>query len=47
MNDEVFYKESISGMLSSIHNVEWLRQIYSFITVYADDVEGETWKEST
>ncbi len=41
MNDEQFYKESISEMISAIHNVEWLRKIYSFIKVFFDDVEGK------
>ena len=41
MNEErQFYKDSISEMLSVIHNVDWLRSIYSFIKVFFDDVEG-------
>ncbi|WP_298492487.1 hypothetical protein [uncultured Lactobacillus sp.] len=41
MNEErQFYKDHISEMLSAIHNVDWLRKIYSFIKVFFDDVEG-------
>lgn len=39
MNEEQFYKDGISKMISSIHNVEWLRKIYSFSKVFFDDVE--------
>lgn len=45
MNEErQFYKDSISEMLSVIHNVDWLRSIYSFIKVFFDDVEGRAEK---
>ena len=40
MNEEQFYKDSITEMLLVIHNVEWLRKIYSFIKVFFDDVDG-------
>ena len=40
MSDEQFYKESISEMLSTIHNVDWLLKIYTFIKVFFDAVEG-------
>lgn len=40
MTDEQFYKRSISEMVSTIRNVDWLRKIYSFIKVFADDKEG-------
>lgn len=40
MNEEQFYKDGISKMLSTIHNVNWLLKIYSFIKVFFDDVEG-------
>lgn len=40
MNDEQFYKDSIIKMVLSICNTEWLRSIYSFIKVFADDDEG-------
>ncbi len=41
MNEEQqFYKNHISEMLATIRNVEWLRKIYSFIKVFADDKEG-------
>ncbi len=41
MNDErQFYKNGISKMLSTIHNVDWFRSSYSFIKVFADDKEG-------
>lgn len=41
MNEEQqFYKDGILEMLSVIHNVDWLRSIYSFIKVFFDDVEG-------
>lgn len=39
MNEEKFYKDSISEMLSTIHNVDWLLKIYSFIKVFAEDKE--------
>ncbi len=43
MNEEQqFYKDGISKMISSVHNVEWLRKIYSFIKVFADDTECKT-----
>ena len=31
MSEEQFYKDGISKMLSTIHNVNWLLKIYSFI----------------
>lgn len=40
MSEEQFYKDGISKMLSTIRNVDWLRSIYSFIKVFADDKEG-------
>lgn len=40
MNEEQFYKDGISKMLSTIHNTDWLLKIYSFIKVFADDKEG-------
>ena len=40
MSDEQFYKDSIVKMVFSICNTEWLRKIYSFIKVFADDKEG-------
>ena len=40
MSNEQFYKDSIVKMVSSIHNVDWLLKIYSFIKVFADDKEG-------
>ena len=40
MTEEKYYKEKISEMVSTIRNVEWLRKIYSFIKVFADDKEG-------
>ena len=40
MSEEQFYKDGISKMISAIHNVDWLRSIYSFIKVFFDDVEG-------
>lgn len=40
MSDEQFYKDSISEMLSAIHNVDWLLKIYTFIKVFAED-KGE------
>lgn len=40
MNEEKFYRESIVKMAFSIRNVEWLRKIYSFAKVFADDKEG-------
>lgn len=39
MSEEQFYKDGISKMLSTIHNVNWLLKIYSFIKVFADDKE--------
>lgn len=39
MSEEQFYKDEISKMLSTICNVDWLRSIYSFIKVFADDKE--------
>lgn len=39
MSEEQFYKDGISKMLSTICNVDWLRSIYSFIKVFADDKE--------
>ncbi len=39
MSEEQFYKDNISKMLSTIHNVNWLLKIYSFIKVFADDKE--------
>lgn len=40
-NEEQYYKDGISKMLSAIHNMDWLRSIYSFTKVFADDEEGE------
>lgn len=40
MSDEQFYKDNIVKMVFSIHNVDWLLKIYSFIKVFADDKEG-------
>ncbi len=40
MNEEKFYRDSIVKMVFSIRNVEWLRKIYSFVKVFADDKEG-------
>jgi len=40
MNEKQFYKDSIVKMVFSISNVEWLRKIYSFVKVFADDKEG-------
>ncbi len=40
MIEEQFYKDGISKMLSTIHNVNWLLKIYTFIKVFADDKEG-------
>ena len=40
MNEEQFYKDGIVKMIYSICNTEWLRSIYSFIKVFADDKEG-------
>lgn len=40
MNEKEFYRDNIFKMISTIHNVEWLRSIYSFIKVFADDKEG-------
>ena len=40
MSEEQFYKDGISKMLSTIHNVNWLLKIYTFIKVFADDKEG-------
>ena len=41
MNEEQqFYKDRIVKMVFSICNTEWLRSIYSFIKVFADDKEG-------
>jgi|GluameStandDraft_1065615.scaffolds.fasta_scaffold145918_2 hypothetical protein len=39
MSDEQFYKDSISEMVSTIHNVDWLLSIYSFVKVFAEDGE--------
>lgn len=39
MNEEKFYKDGISKMLSTVHNVDWLLKIYSFIKVFAEDKE--------
>lgn len=39
MTDEQFYKRSISEMVSTIRNVDWLRSIYSFIKAFAEDKE--------
>lgn len=39
MSDEQFYKDNISEMVSTIHNVDWLLKIYSFIKVFAEDKE--------
>lgn len=39
MSDEQFYKDNIVKMVFSIRNTEWLRCIYSFIKVFADDKE--------
>lgn len=35
-----FYKKAIIGMIREMNNAEWLRMIYSFIKVFADDKEG-------
>lgn len=40
MSDKQFYKDSIVKMIFSINNVDWLRKIYSFVKVFADDKEG-------
>lgn len=37
MSDEQFYKYKIVEMVFSICNEEWLRKIYSFIKVFAED----------
>ncbi|MDE7205637.1 MAG: hypothetical protein K2N90_00465 [Lachnospiraceae bacterium] len=39
MSDEQFYKNNIVKMFFSIHNMDWLLKIYSFIKVFADDKE--------
>ena len=39
MSDKQFYRDSIVKMVFSICNEEWLRKIYSFIKVFADDKE--------
>ena len=39
MSDEQFYKDSISEMVSTIKNVNWLLKIYTFIKVFAEDKE--------
>ena len=39
MNEEKFYKDGISKMLSTVHNVDWLLKIYSFIKLFAEDKE--------
>jgi len=41
MSEKEFYKENIVKMISTIHNVEWLRSIYSFTKVFADDSREE------
>ncbi len=41
MSEKEFYKENIVKMISTIHNAEWLRSIYSFIKVFVDDSRGE------
>lgn len=38
--EEKIYKAGILKMLSCIHNVEWLRKIYSFTKVFAENAEG-------
>lgn len=40
MNDEQFYKDKISEMVSTIDNVDWLLKIFTFVKVFADDKEG-------
>lgn len=40
MSGEQFYKDNIVKMVLSIRNEEWLRKIYPFIKVFADDKEG-------
>lgn len=40
MNDEQFYRDGIAKMVFSICSIEWLKSIYSFIKVFADDEEG-------
>ncbi len=39
MSEEQFYKDGISKMLSTIRNTEWLKAIYSFVNVFAEDKE--------
>ena len=39
MDEEKFYKDRISEMLSAVHNADWLLKIYSFIKAFADDTE--------
>jgi len=40
VNEKQFYRDSIVKMVFSICNEEWLRSIWSFIKVFADDKEG-------
>ena len=40
MSDKQFYQDSIVKMVFSIYNEDWLRSIWSFIKVFADDKEG-------
>lgn len=35
-----FYKQSIVEMVEKISDAGWLRMIYSFIKVFADDKKG-------
>lgn len=40
MNEEKMYLDSILEKLSTIHNVKWLKMIYGFVRVFAENEEG-------